>query len=169
MSVVAAVDHPVLHRVSVLLADGHGETPPIKLPGVARWPELRDLTVARPILLSDDTPGMMNLYRALLQDRCGLTVLTCIDPADVLVLCHNRPLSLVISDIKKPRMSGFELLRRLRADPATVHLPFFFVTARPRTLESLAQGGALADDYLVKPFDPAEFIARVQRLLLRWL
>lgn len=130
--------------------------------------DLRVLTASRPILLSDDTPAMLSLYRVILQERRGLAVVGTTDPYETLDLCRTRPFSLVVSDIMKPGIDGLEMLRRLRADPAMSYLPFMFATARSCSVEDLTHGGTLADDYLIKPFSPHEFLWRVERLLLRW-
>src|SRR5262249_47507661 len=84
-------------------------------------------------------------------------------------ICQTLPISLVISDISKPKMSGFDLLEQLRADPDTHSLTFAFLTTRcdERTMK---QGRSLgADDYLCQPVPLRELAEKVERLLLKSL
>lgn len=78
--------------------------------------------------------------------------------------CEQIP-DLVVSDLMMPRMDGFELCQRLKSDERTSHVPVVLLTSRTEAeskLEGLRQG---ADDYLAKPFDEAELLARLQNLL----
>ncbi len=68
----------------------------------------------------------------------------------------------VLTDVMMPRIDGFELLRRLRADPATQHIPVVMLTARAGQEASVEGLEAGADDYLAKPFRAQELIARVR-------
>jgi CheY-like chemotaxis protein len=72
---------------------------------------------------------------------------------------------LIVSDVMMPEMDGFELCRRLRQDPRTDHIPIVLLSARA-DLESRLSGLKYgADDYLSKPFEPQELIARLENLL----
>jgi DNA-binding response OmpR family regulator len=74
---------------------------------------------------------------------------------------------LVLTDVMMPRIDGFELLRRLRADPATRDIPVIMLTARAGQEASVEGLEAGADDYLAKPFRTEELIARVRVVLER--
>ena len=73
----------------------------------------------------------------------------------------------VLLDVNMPRMDGFEVLRRMRADPAIVHVPVLVLTARrqPDDIKTAIRLGAT--DYLSKPFNDEQLLARVARLMRR--
>jgi DNA-binding response OmpR family regulator len=77
-----------------------------------------------------------------------------------------RP-SLILLDVMMPGLDGFEVCRRLRADPRTSHIPVIFLTAKSMTADKVVGLTAGADDYVLKPFDPVELIARVRTTLQR--
>ncbi|MBO4205614.1 response regulator [Micromonospora echinofusca] len=82
------------------------------------------------------------------------------------VIGEQRP-DLAVVDLMMPRIDGLELTRRLRADPMTSALPVIMLTAKGMTVDKVNGLSAGADDYLVKPFDTAELIARVSSTLRR--
>lgn len=92
-------------------------------------------------------------------------------------LCHDGPSALstiastlpdlVLTDVTMPGLDGIELVRRLRSDPATSNLPVIMLTARGQSADKVAGLTAGADDYVVKPFDTLELIARVRSTLRR--
>jgi signal transduction histidine kinase/ActR/RegA family two-component response regulator len=81
-------------------------------------------------------------------------------------VAEQRP-DIVLTDVMMPRVDGFELLRRLRADPATLDIPVIMLTARAGQEASVEGLQAGADDYLAKPFRADELIARVRVALER--
>ena len=70
---------------------------------------------------------------------------------------------LVLLDVMLPYTDGFELLERLRANPAWQGVPVIILTSRTREHDAVRALGLGADDYLTKPFSPAELIARIRR------
>lgn len=82
------------------------------------------------------------------------------------VIAQHRP-DLAVVDLMMPRLDGLELTRRLRADPMTAALPVIMLTAKGMTVDKVHGLSAGADDYLVKPFDTAELVARVSSTLRR--
>src|SRR5687768_12133645 len=80
------------------------------------------------IVFADDDPDTFQLYRMIVQ-RSSYQGLFVSDGADVLDLCQTLNISLLITDINKPKISGIELYCALRGDPATQHIPVVFVTA----------------------------------------
>ncbi|MFF5294801.1 GGDEF domain-containing response regulator [Paractinoplanes globisporus] len=82
------------------------------------------------------------------------------------VMQDNRP-DLAVVDWMMPRMDGVELTRRLRAEPLTSALPVIMLTAKSMTVDKVVGLTTGVDDYLVKPFDTAELIARVASTLRR--
>ncbi|MEI9891340.1 MAG: response regulator [Caulobacteraceae bacterium] len=77
----------------------------------------------------------------------------------------RSPPTACILDVNMPRLDGFQVLKRLRADPLTAHIPILILTARraPDDIKTAIRLGAT--DYLSKPFNDAELLARVARLL----
>jgi signal transduction histidine kinase/FixJ family two-component response regulator len=115
------------------------------------------------ILFADDNADMRDYVARLLGKRWqveavvdGVAALDAID--------RERP-ALVLADVMMPRLDGFGLLRRLRADPATQTIPVILLSARAgeeSTLEGLQAG---ANDYLIKPFSAGDLLARVSSQL----
>ncbi|MFC7549859.1 response regulator [Plantactinospora sp. GCM10030261] len=89
------------------------------------------------------------------------------DGQEALEMIGRRRPDLAVVDLMMPRMDGLELTRRLRADPMTAVLPVIMLTARGMTADKVQGLTTGADDYLVKPFDTAELVARVISTLRR--
>jgi DNA-binding NarL/FixJ family response regulator len=118
----------------------------------------------KPILVIDDDRKFRRLVCNWLT-RAGFSVTESEDADEALAAISRDPPALIVLDVKLPRVSGYELLRELR-DRLGEQLPVVFVSGE-RTdaydrIAGLLLGG---DDYLVKPFDPDELVARVRRLL----
>jgi signal transduction histidine kinase/DNA-binding response OmpR family regulator len=77
---------------------------------------------------------------------------------------HRRP-DLVVSDVMMPEMDGYALCQAIRSDPALAHLPVILLTARASEADKLEGLGTGADDYLSKPFNAAELLARAENLI----
>lgn len=122
--------------------------------------------MAKRILVVDDDPTALRLIGYSLQQE-GYDVLTAANGLDGLAQARQLHPDLVILDIMMPDLDGFEVCRRLRADPATRRLPVLMLTAKGQVADKVAGFRAGADDYLVKPADPGELVARVAALLTR--
>ena len=85
------------------------------------------------------------------------------------VSSDGQGFDLLILDVMMPGMSGFELARRLKSDPATSRLPIIFLTAKDGEDDTLKGFGLGADDYVTKPFSVREVMARVKAVLNRSL
>jgi DNA-binding response OmpR family regulator len=72
---------------------------------------------------------------------------------------------LVLLDVMLPYLDGFELLARLRGNPAWLQVPVIILTSRTREHDAVRALGLGADDYLTKPFSPPELVARIRRRL----
>jgi adenylate cyclase len=120
--------------------------------------------MAERILVVDDQRTNAEMLAGLLRNL-GYEVETSHDSAEALALVQRDPPDLVVSDIVMPGMDGYELCRRLRADPSTALLPIVLVTSTYEQAERVKGIEAGADDFLTKPVNWAEMFARVKRLL----
>ena len=115
------------------------------------------------LLVSDDDPQVLDLVTLVLEDA-GHTVVATGDAGAVCSLAAQPEIDAIVLDVNMPK-SGFEILNELRGDPATSTLPILFLSglgSREYRARGLVEG---ADDYMVKPFEPAELVLRVERLL----
>lgn len=97
----------------------------------------------------------------------GFTVVLAHDGEHALEMVEKHRPDLAVVDVRMPKLDGLELTRRLRADPMTAALPIIMLTAKGLTVDKVVGLTAGADDYLVKPFDTAELVARVRSTLRR--
>jgi PleD family two-component response regulator len=97
----------------------------------------------------------------------GFEVRHASDGQEALEMIEEERPDLAVVDLMMPRVDGLELTRRLRADPMTSALPVIMLTAKGMTVDKVHGLTAGADDYLVKPFDTLELIARVSSTLRR--
>jgi two-component system, chemotaxis family, chemotaxis protein CheY len=107
---------------------------------------------ASPILIVDDYSRMLRIIRNLLRQLGYQQVEEASDGADALDKLRQKPFSLVISDWNMEPMSGLELLRRVRADPALATLPFIMITAEAREAKIAEAQQAGVSAYIIKPF-----------------
>ena len=118
------------------------------------------------ILVVDDDLDTVKLVGTTLEKQ-GYTIMAAQDGQEALdKVAQHRP-DLILLDVMMPKMDGIEVLRRLRADPATAHIPVILFTAKAQVDDKVAGLDAGADEYLTKPTHPAELVARVRSLLKR--
>nr|WP_221378055.1 response regulator [Actinoplanes polyasparticus] len=118
------------------------------------------------ILVVDDDQDIASFVEFNLKMH-GYEVIRARDGEDALELMETQRPDLAVVDWMMPRMDGVELTRRLRAEPLTSALPVIMLTAKSMTVDKVVGLTAGVDDYLVKPFDTAELIARVSSTLRR--
>ncbi|MDO7847056.1 response regulator transcription factor [Hymenobacter sp. M29] len=116
------------------------------------------------ILLVEDDPRLLALIRRGLEEE-QLTVQVAPDGQTGQEMALTQPFDLIILDVLLPRRSGLEVLAAIRQHNAEV--PVLMLTALGTTTDKLNGFGGGADDYLVKPFDFAELVARVRALTRR--
>jgi diguanylate cyclase (GGDEF)-like protein len=119
------------------------------------------------ILVVDDDPDIARFVEVNLTLQ-GFAVIVAHDGAKALELvAEGTTPDLAVVDLMMPRVDGLELTRLLRANPLTTSMPIIMLTARGLTVDKVLGLTAGADDYLVKPFDTMELVARVSSTLRR--
>ena len=118
------------------------------------------------VLVADDDADIRDLV-AFKLEQAGLEVIAVEDGETALEEARAKQPALAVLDISMPGLSGIDVCRMLRADPATAGMLIIMLTARVQ--EQDVEGGfsAGADDYVTKPFSPRELVSRMQALLSR--
>lgn len=112
------------------------------------------------VLVVDDTPANLTLLAQVLKP--DFRVQLAVSGAKALELCRRQPPDLIVLDVMMPEMDGYEVCRRLKADPATRRVPVIFLTALTRPEDESAGFEAGGADFIHKPFNPATVRARVR-------
>ncbi|ABU59710.1 response regulator transcription factor [Roseiflexus castenholzii] len=115
------------------------------------------------ILVADDDLASVKLTSFLLEDA-GYRVIKAYDAAGVLHAIEQRTPDLVLLDVGMPKVSGFDICRQIRR---MSDVPIIFVTGSGQLQDRVTGLQIGGDDYLVKPFEPAELLARVEAVLRR--
>jgi len=118
------------------------------------------------VLVVDDDPFIARLLEIELK-AAGYDVRVANDGEQALGLAREVCPELVLADVMMPNMDGFELTRRLRQDPRTATVSIIMLTARGLSADKLEGFAIGADDYIVKPFDTPELLARIRGVLRR--
>jgi CheY-like chemotaxis protein/DNA-binding CsgD family transcriptional regulator len=125
-------------------------------------PDISDSMTEQPVvLIVDDVPDNVTLLLDAME-QAGFTVLIALDGASALQRASQALPDVILLDARMPEMDGFEVARRLKADPETSHIPLIFMTGLTETEHieaALAAGGV---DYVTKPVKPREVIARMR-------
>src|SRR5438132_7388709 len=127
---------------------------------------MRDVPTAAddaPILVVDDDPKILQLVRMYLE-REGFPVVTAADGVAAVAALRERAPRLMVLDVMLPTLDGFAVLRAARADS---DFPVLMLSGRGSTGDRVSGIASGADDYLPKPFSPAELVVRVKALLRR--
>lgn len=118
------------------------------------------------ILVVDDDPAIL-MGLMLKIKRHGYQVITAKDGSEGLEMAHKHKPNLILSDVMMPFPDGFEMRRRLRQEAELASIPFIFLTARTEVQDRLTGFKEGADDYILKPFDTDELLARIDALIRR--
>ena len=122
--------------------------------------------MAARILIVEDEAALSTLLSYNLEKE-GFTVRVAADGEQALQALAEDPPDLVLLDWMLPHLSGIEICRQIRRGPATRELPVIMLTARGEEADRIRGLDTGADDYVTKPFSPAELVARVRALLRR--
>ena len=116
------------------------------------------------IVVADDDPIVIKFLAAIFQDE-GFEVRTADDGEKALkVIGEGRP-DLVILDLVMPYHDGFEICQRIRSNPATATVPVIILSMKEREQDALRAFEVGADDYIRKPFNALELVARARKLM----
>ncbi len=117
---------------------------------------------AMPILVVDDYNTMVRIIRNLLRQIGFQDIDDASDGASALLRLRERPYGLVISDWNMEPMTGYELLREMRADPQLASVPFIMVTAESKTQNVIAAKQAGVNNYIIKPFNAQTLKSKIE-------
>jgi two-component system alkaline phosphatase synthesis response regulator PhoP/two-component system response regulator VicR len=119
--------------------------------------------MARKILVVDDERHIVRLVQVNLE-KVGYQVLTAYDGVEALEQVAKENPDMIILDVMMPRMDGFEVLKKLQADPKTRDIPVIMLTAKAQDADIFRGWSSGVSSYLTKPFNPRELLTFVQRI-----
>jgi diguanylate cyclase (GGDEF)-like protein len=122
--------------------------------------------VSTRVLIADDDEDIRAFLEVTLNLE-GFEVSAARDGVETLELATSQSPDVVVLDVMMPRLDGLEVLRQLRSDTRTSHLPVLLLTARAQRTDAISGLDAGADDYVTKPFDAEELLARLRSALRR--
>jgi len=122
--------------------------------------------MAQRILVVDDDKQIVRLVSSYLE-QAGYTLLTAYDGEDAMRIIRRERPDLIVLDLMLPKHDGYEITKWLRADPSLAATPILMLTARVEDSDKILGLELGADDYLTKPFNPREVVARVRAILRR--
>ncbi len=120
--------------------------------------------MAKRILVVDDEPDILQVTSFRLK-KAGYEVLTAIDGREAMDLIKKEPLDLILLDLVLPQVTGYEVCKWVKADDKLKEIPVILFTASAvhDVTEKASQTGA--QDYIVKPFEPEELLAKVKKFI----
>jgi two-component system alkaline phosphatase synthesis response regulator PhoP/two-component system response regulator VicR len=116
------------------------------------------------IMAVDDERHIVRLIQVNLE-RAGYQVVTAFDGPDALRKANSERPDLIVLDVMMPKMDGFEVLKRLQANPETREIPIIMLTAKAQDADVFRGWSSGVSAYLTKPFNPLELITFVKRIL----
>lgn len=123
--------------------------------------------MAKPrILLVDDDPDILDVLEITLSEE-NYEILKATNGEEALRIIKSKPLNLVLLDYNMPKMDGRQVCLEVKKDILLRHLPIIMVTGKGEMSDKIGGIDAGADDYVVKPFEPQELLARIRMVLRR--
>ncbi|MCH4889372.1 response regulator transcription factor [Acidaminobacter sp. JC074] len=116
------------------------------------------------ILIVDDDKKIVSMIEDFMKIN-NIETMSCYNGKDALELSKDPSIELIILDINMTDMTGFEVCKEIRK---TTHVPIIFLTAKTTQADKILGLGIGADDYITKPFDPLELVARVKSHIRRY-
>jgi two-component system phosphate regulon response regulator PhoB len=124
-------------------------------------------TSGQTILIVEDERDVIDLLTLNLRKTGQFMIATASDGAAGLQKAQAEKPAFIILDLMLPRMSGLEVCKILKSDPATRHIPIMMLTAKAEEIDRIVGLEFGADDYVTKPFSPREVVLRIQAILRR--
>jgi len=118
------------------------------------------------ILIADDDPDIRDVLKLTLSEE-NYEVIEAKDGEEALMIINTKPIDLVLLDYKMPKIDGRQVCRLIKKDLLLRHLPVIMVTGKGEINDKVGGIDAGADDYVVKPFEPKELLARIRMILRR--
>lgn len=115
------------------------------------------------ILIVDDDKKIVSMIEDFMRIN-NIETISCYNGKDALRLANDSSIELIILDINMNDMTGFEVCKEIRK---TIHVPIMFLTAKTTQADKILGLGIGGDDYITKPFDPLELVARVKSHIRR--
>ncbi len=119
------------------------------------------------ILIAEDEPDIRELVLFMLR-FAGYEVIAAVTGEDAVRTASREIPDLILLDVRMPRMTGYEACRLMKANPALRDVPIVFLSAKGQEAEIQSGLDAGAEEYLLKPFSPAELTNRVRGILSRF-
>lgn len=126
-----------------------------------------DAVSSKRILVVEDEKDVVDLLSLHLRKAGGFTISSSSDGSAGLTRAREIKPDLIILDLMLPKLSGLEVCKILKTDPATRHIPVLMLTAKAEEVDRIVGLELGADDYVVKPFSPREVILRIKAILRR--
>ena len=118
------------------------------------------------ILVVDDDPDILDVMQITLSEE-NYEIFKASDGEEALKIIRSKPLDLVLLDYNMPKMNGWQVCKEVKKDILLRHLPIIMVTGKGEVSDKIGGINAGADDYVVKPFEPKELLARIRMILRR--
>jgi CheY-like chemotaxis protein len=152
--------------VVIALCGGFGVSTPTFGSGAAWMAQMKKTDKSKPptILVVDDNPPNLELIQAYLED-VDCTTVAAQDGVEALDLVAKRKPDLILLDVMMPKMSGFEVCRRLKGNPKTSDIPIIMVTALNEFGDIERGIDCGTDDFVSKPVNKLELLTRVRTML----
>lgn len=123
-------------------------------------------TLTATVLVVDDTPSEMELMSYYLRES-GCRVLNALTARDALEKAAQQQPDVIVTDVVMPGMSGFELCRKLKQQPATAHVPIVICTSKNHDIDRLWGMKQGADAYITKPYTQEQLVQAVSSVIKR--